>query len=91
MIVIDLVMINLIENLLHVQIIHLAQSKIQHRLEVNINLILVLATSPPVLLTPLSDAINYLIVLPPNHVLIATGVDITLLQRVIRPINTNPR
>ena len=84
-------MINLIENLLHVQIIHLAQSKIQHRLEVNINLILVLATSPPVLLTPLSDAINYLIVLPPNHVLIVTGVDITLLQRVIRPINTNPR
>ena len=53
MVVIDLVMINSIENLIHVLIIHIANTTIQHPLVPHINLLLVLANAPQVTTTPL--------------------------------------
>ena len=84
MIVTNLAMINIIETLLQEPITLLAQVIIQYPLVVHIILTLVLANAPLVGTTPHLDAINNHIVLLLSHVLIATKVDLTLIQTLLK-------
>ena len=87
MIVIDLAMINDIENLLREHIIFLAHTIIQHPLVEHIIFTLVLANAPLVIITHLLDAINPILnVLLRNHVLIATEVDLILIQKTTQKL-----
>ena len=85
MIVIDLGMIYILEYHFRDHNTHLAQTFVQHPPVPHKNLTLVLTNAPQVMITPFSDAINILLL--PNHVLIATEVDVTLIRKTIRTTN----
>ena len=76
----DLSMTNIIENLLQAHNTHLAHTTIQYPVVAHINHIFVRANALIVITNSTSDNINHHIFLLLNQVLIATEVDLTIIQ-----------
>ena len=84
-------MINIITNLLLIHVILLlAHTMILPLLVVHPNILIVLVIAPLVIITPLLNDINFHTILLLNHVLIATVVDRTQIQKTTLIFNINP-